>query len=207
MIPRAAYPDWGFRAFCRLAVLPLAFCLVLAAMIALELAGLFRDEQNVTVSSSRIAVTMTGRTGPATPTSEQQQWAIATLARPLFAPDRRPRAAAKVAARAPAVLPRLTGVLIYGDNRRAFFAGVDGAKAGPTSEGAEVADFRIQKIEAGQVVLLGADGVRVVRPTFDPRTAAGLAGLSEIPGGGTNVSVVQNIMARTSAGSPRASAR
>lgn len=96
-----------------------------------------------------------------------EAWAAAALARPLFAPGRRPEALASVAA-APvgAGLPRLSGVLIDGERRRAIFAGANGAMPVTTGEGGDVAGFRVQKIEAAQVTLAGPDGVRVVRPSF-----------------------------------------
>jgi len=196
-------------------LLLLGLCLALGAVTAAELTGLSRDGQEVGPPSlpaipPPAAGPRNGRAGSGAPTSDQQRgWVAATLARPLFAPDRRPRAAAKVVARAAAVLPRLTGVLIYGDSRRALFAGADGAKPMAASEGAEVAGFKIQRIEAGKVTLLGPEGARVVRPASDPRAAAGpgLAGVPIGPESGTDAPAVQRLTAVTGAGRPRNSAR
>jgi len=148
----------------------------LAATIAFELQRGSREEQYVTSDRPPTASQTSGRTGPvAAPPEQQGKWAAVAIARPLFAPDRRPRAAAGVATRAPAVLPRLTGVMISAENRRAIFDSVDGAKSSLVSEGTVVAEFRVQKIEVGRVILLGPDGARVVRPSFDQRPAAVVA--------------------------------
>jgi len=196
----------------------LGFCLVLGAMAAFELTALFKDEQEADltslpisspiVSGPTVSRPVNGRSSPDTSTSEQrQQRVVSMLARPLFASDRRPHAAAKVAARAAAVLPRLTGILIYGGVRRVLFARVDGEKPMAVSEGAEVANFRVQKIDAEQVTLLGPDGPRVVRPTFDPQAAAGLASVSSAPDSTTNVPGVSRLATGSDAGRPRVSAR
>lgn len=196
----------------------LGLCLALGAMAAFELTALFQDEQEADltslpisspiVSGPTVSRPVNGRSSPDTSTSEQrQQRVVSMLARPLFASDRRPHAAAKVAARAAAVLPRLTGISIYGGVRRVLFARVDGAKPMAVSEGAEIANFRVQKIDAEQVTLLGPDGPRVVRPTFDPQAAAGLASVSSAPDSTTNVPGVSRLATGSDAGRPRVSAR
>jgi len=94
------------------------------------------------------------------------------LARPLFASDWRPGAAAKASVRAAAVLRRLTGMLIYDDSRRALFVRINGQSLWLCPK-AKAASSKVQKIEAGQVTLLRLDGTRVVRPTFDSPAATG----------------------------------
>ena len=97
----------------------------------------------------------------------REAWAAAALTRPLFAPGRRPEALAPVmAVPVGAGLPRLSEVLIDGERRRAIFAGANGAMPVTAGEGGDVAGFRVQKIEAAQVTLVGPDGVHVVRPSF-----------------------------------------
>ena len=59
--------------------------------------------------------------------------------------------------------------------------GVDGAKPSSVSEGTVVAEFRVQKIEVGRVTLLGPDGARVVRPSFDQRPVAVVASTPSAP--------------------------
>ncbi len=92
------------------------------------------------------------------------------LARPLFSQTRRPPnvagpAAAAVAGTAP--LPRMTAILIDGPDRRAIFAGSNG-KAVTVVEGGRVGAFTVQSIGPRQVTLIGPDGPRTVRTTFDP---------------------------------------
>lgn len=186
---------------------------VFGTLTVLELKGLFQDGQAAEATllpdvlpASSGAKTQRAGLGAAA-SGERQRWVGATLARPLFAADRRPRAAVKAVARAAAVLPRLTGVLIYGDGRRALFAGADGAKPVSAAEGGAIAEYKVQRIEAGQVTLLGPDGTRVVRPTFDARAPAGLAGVPAAADGGINAPGLQRLTAVTGVGRPRASAR
>ncbi len=130
----------------------------------------------------------------------------AILARPLFSPSRRP-AAIVAAGREP--LPRLTGIIIEKDRRTALFAAVDGGKPLALNEDGRVAGFTVQRIEAGEITLVGPGGPRSLRPTFDPSRPApppqgvdapgGLAGLlapaggAGLPGlGGLNPGAVPN---------------
>jgi hypothetical protein len=77
--------------------------------------------------------------------------------------------------------------MIDGASRRAIFAGTDGEKPVTATEGADVAGFKVQNIEAGQVTVLGQGGPRVVRPSFDPRATVnpatlGPANFGTVPG-------------------------
>lgn len=118
--------------------------------------------------------------------SHRQDWVQTVLARPLFAPNRRPPAGL---AAAPASLPRVAGILVNGNSRSVIFAAAGGGKPQVVAEGAEVAGFRVQSIESGQVTVVGPGGPLVLRPSFDPspRPAAvpqlpGLPGVFSIPG-------------------------
>jgi len=100
-------------------------------------------------------------------------WVETSLARPLFAPERRP--AEEVASATPTSgasadgPPRLAAVLVSPSERRAIFAPPGDAKPIIVGEGATVAGFSVQSIEAGQVTLLGPDGApRTLLPTYDP---------------------------------------
>lgn len=95
---------------------------------------------------------------------EAAGWAAISLARPLFSPNRRPAALATGPADG---TPRLSGILVTPAGRRAIFAGADG-KPVVVGEGAAVGRYQVGSIAAGQVVLLGADGSRTLRPSFDP---------------------------------------
>ncbi len=142
-------------------------------MTGLELASVTRDDEAVIPSQSQAPQQASQPAVPPMPPLDQQQWAATAMARPLFARNRRPVTVAAGVTAAP-VLPRLSGVLIDGGNRRAIFAGLDGGRPAAVTEGGEVAGFRVQRIEAGQVTLLGPDGPRVLRPSFG-RQPAGAA--------------------------------
>ena len=156
-----------------LAVLALA----LAAVMGLELGARTTDEADMNLAPlSAGPQAASAATAPAA-VSHRRDWVHTILARPLFAPNRRPPAGL---AAAPAGLPRVAGILVHGDSRSVIFAAAGGGKPQVVAEGAEVAGFRVRSIESGQVTVVGPDGPLVLRPSFDPspRPAAGAA----IPG-------------------------
>ena len=147
-----------------------ALAIVLASVIWLELRADSRDSPPMKLSSaaSVTAVPAGHATGPSP--DQVARWAATSLARPLFAPGRRPPAQAAAAAKldAPAPdLPRIAGTMVTPAGRRAIFA-AKGDKPLVVGEGAQVGGFTVQSIKAGQVTLLGPAGVRVLSPTFDP---------------------------------------
>lgn len=93
-------------------------------------------------------------------------WVAATLARPLFSPDRRPPPIDGAARPADAPLPRLTGTLVTTAGRSAIFAGAEAPVV--VGEGGRIGTFTVHLIESGRVTLLGPDGQRTLRPSFDP---------------------------------------
>lgn len=178
----------------RLIPLLIGLIVVLAFVVGLELQpdSLDDGEMSSSPASSPVMKAVT----PANAGDDfRQAWVDTALARPLFFPDRRPAADAAPRAAAPS-LPRLTGILLYGPNRRVIFAGVEGGRARVVAEGGEVDGYRLQTIEAGGVTLTGRDGSHTIRPAFDksrpapavsaPGTAANglpnLSGLTGIPG-------------------------
>ena len=109
-------------------------------------------------------------------------WQVTLLARPLFSPGRRPPRVADGGARTPG-LPRLTGVVVAPDGRRAIFAG-----GKVLAEGAMLGRYRIAAIEVGRVTLQGPEGPEVLRPAFaggartaPPARAATLAAARPAP--------------------------
>ena len=94
--------------------------------------------------------------------------ATAILARPLFRPDRHPFPTndQDAASTAPIDLPRLTGILMSDDLRRAIFAPDGADKAIVVAEGENVGDWRVQEIAADSVTMVGPDGTRRLRPKF-----------------------------------------
>jgi hypothetical protein len=88
----------------------------------------------------------------------------ALLGRPLFSPDRRPAADAAASAGARAGAPRLAGVLIDPSARRAILA--DGTHQTVLTEGGVLGAWRVATIAAGQVTLLGPEGMLTLHPAF-----------------------------------------
>ncbi len=98
---------------------------------------------------------------------DTQAWAQAIIHRPLFNIGRKP---AKVSAghsqTAATGLPRLSGIMITKGGRRAIFM-PEGGKPMTLAEGAALDDYTIRRILADQVLLSGAKGDMVLRPSYD----------------------------------------
>lgn len=112
--------------------------------------------------------------------------AEALLARPPFARDRRPDHAAPGAAAAAGGpgMPRLTGIVLSGGDRRAIFTPAGEARSVVVREGGAVGPFQVGTIAAGTVVLTGPGGTHVLAPVSnDPPAKRGLtaADLPELP--------------------------
>lgn len=169
----------------------LSLLVALSAVVALELQPRGGDEDSMTEPPARVATLPAAPTPPAA-NNHTQEWVETILARPLFAPNRRPPANAPAAPAAAAPpLPRVTGILIDGNSRNVIFAN-PGGRPVVVPEGGSMNGFRVQSIETGQVILSGPDGPRTLRPSFDPQPASpssppppglpGLQGLTGIPG-------------------------
>ncbi len=110
--------------------------------------------------------------------------AATILARPVFGPDRRPdRAeAASALAAAPAGLPRLTGILLNGTDRRAIFAPdsrAGRAQSAVLTVGGQIGVYQVVAISRASVTLAGPDGRSMVQPSFSDRPpTAPIAALS-----------------------------
>lgn len=90
------------------------------------------------------------------------------LARPAFAPGRRPASVTPpaVAVAAPS-MPRLIGIVIDGDDRRAIFAPHEGGRSVALAEGGEFSGLKVLAIEPGGVTVTGSGARRVLRPRFE----------------------------------------
>jgi hypothetical protein len=89
------------------------------------------------------------------------------LARPIFAPSRRPPAVVVAQAIAPpavAKLPRLTGVVTSPSDRRALFAAAEG-EVMEVAEGSSIGDYVVRSISPNEVVLAGPGGERELHPS------------------------------------------
>ena len=103
-------------------------------------------------------------------------WTQAILQRPVMNPDRRPERhdpGARPAAPARSEPPRLAGIVLTPQARRAIFApAAEGAPSIVVVEGARLEGWQVERIEAGSVQLAGPDGKRVVKPSFSTEPAA-----------------------------------
>ncbi len=101
-------------------------------------------------------------------------FATTILARPLFKPDRHPAPTDDhdASTAPPADLPRLTGIMMWADLKRAIFAPDGADKLIVVSEGDSVGDWRVQEIAADAVTMVGPDGTHRIRPKFAPSQAA-----------------------------------
>lgn len=87
------------------------------------------------------------------------------LRRPLFRADRRP---APAVPNAPPPLPRLSGIVVTASVRRAIFAGGKDGKSVVAAEGEGFGPVRVARIGAQEVVMVGPDGVHLLRPAAQP---------------------------------------
>jgi hypothetical protein len=90
------------------------------------------------------------------------------LARPLFRGDRRPAPAdgRGMASGQPGDLPRLTGILMSSNERRAIFQPAGKDRAIVVVVGETVGNWRVQEIAADAVTLTGPEGTRRLETKF-----------------------------------------
>jgi hypothetical protein len=119
---------------------------------------------------SRVAIASKAEPAALATGAQVPRWAATALARPLFDPSRRPpgATAATTAAREAPAVPRLTGVLVSPAGKSAIFTVVGDPHPVVATEGGRVSGFVVRSIGAGEATLVGADGIRVLRPSFDP---------------------------------------
>jgi hypothetical protein len=94
-----------------------------------------------------------------------------TLARPLFAPSRRPADLPSGTASVPGHMPRLSGIFYGASMRRAIFQGADG-KPLSVGEGDTVQGLTVRRIGATEVEVVGPSGSEIVTLRHDPSLAA-----------------------------------
>ncbi len=155
----------------------------LAALLALVATGLaalvFIEIQDQPPSvEPAVAPSPIATTAPAAPRAaadaDPSRSVEILLARPLFSQTRRAPSvtspAAPIASTA-TPLPRMTGILIDGARRSAIFAPPatsGGGKPVIVAEGGHIGPFTVQTIEPQQVIVIGPEGKRTVRTSFDP---------------------------------------
>lgn len=114
----------------------------------------------------------------ATPPAEPdhlQTWIRTALARPPFRPDRRPAEEASAAA---AGLPRLAGIVISPTARVAIFSPVGASTPVVAGVGGTIGVWTVTRISPGSIVIAGAGGSHVLRPTFRIDSATSPSGAS-----------------------------
>ena len=155
----------------------------LLALIAAALVGLIAIELTLSSGGDPEAGSAPGTQAAETDVAPQggdsspADFATTILARPLFRPDRHPFPTGdQDVSTAPVDLPRLTGILMSDDIRRAIFAPDGADKAIVVAVGESVGDWRVQEIAADSVTMVGPDGTRRLRPKFAANPAPATPG-------------------------------
>jgi hypothetical protein len=157
----------------------LAVALALLGVIALELRG-GRTPADVPPASMPSSLKLPEVATMAV--DRRQDQTAPVLARPLFSKSRRPVPAADGARAVAASVPRLSGILISPRRRTAIFAPTEGGKPVVISEGEHLGAFIVQTIDPGEVTIMGPNGSRLLRPTFDEAAPGSLS----LPGAATH---------------------
>lgn len=169
-------PRWGSVALGGLA----------AALAAIIVAELF----SITDDGSMAAVDPVTRSPqpaaepPHAAFTRSADWAVPLLARPLFKPDRRPDTIApraSVSSGTSTNLPRLAGILISADGRRAIFQSGGDDKPLVMGEGEDIAGWTIKQIFPTSVILTGRLGTQTLEPNFDPNAKVTEIGIPAQP--------------------------
>ena len=156
----------------------------LTGLIAIELALSSSDHTDITPAPA--AQTADANTAPQDAGSPAD-YTMTINARPVFRADRHPYQTndQDVVSTAPVDLPRLTGILLSSDLKRAIFAPDGSDKPIVVAEGENVGDWRVQEIAADSVTMTGPDGTRRLRPKFAanavPATTPGTPDLAAQP--------------------------
>jgi hypothetical protein len=154
----------------------------LAAAIALELdsAAPVADPTGI-VPIRRAPLVRPRAATPAEAVDNTDEWVDTILTRPLFSRDRRPTPEASKGGGDVAIssMPRLTGVLVNGDDRRALFAAPEGGKPLVAKTGAVLGPYTIEAIEPGRVTVSGPQGTLELKPAYDAEMRKAL--LVELP--------------------------
>lgn len=151
--------------------------LALSGMLAAE----WLDAETVPPNPAAVVRATHTASAPVAEQDHGDDWAETALQRPVFNPDRRPKASPIVSGVAQeSSVPRLTGVVVTPLLRRAMFSSA-GPKPLTVEEGAVIAGWTVRSIAPGLVVLEGPLGRRELRPGVggggkkEPPTPAGPA--------------------------------
>jgi hypothetical protein len=152
---------------CRLGLLVMALGMVVAwEVLHAPISGL--PASAAVTPQLRVSTKQRDAASAALRAQRVEYMARSILARPLFAPSRRPNAAVAATAIAPvgaSSLPRLTGVIIAPSARLALFAPVEG-KIMTAMVGTIVEGYEVRSISLDDVILAGPDGEHELRTRF-----------------------------------------
>jgi len=142
----------------------------LAAVIALELLGGIGENADAASPTATRAGTDAAITRMPSTRGIAPEVTASILARPLFAPSRRPDRAPESAALAKTVtdLPRLTGIVTVMGKKLAIFQPWGGGKPIVGGVGTAIEGRKIQAISVDEIVMTGPDGTERIRPLPDP---------------------------------------
>ncbi len=172
----------------RAATLLAGIAAALSGLVLFELSGSSSDASNGMAGS--IAPPSTAAAGGQAIAADAAAQAASIMARPLFRIDRRPLAkdAQIVVSSQFTDLPRLAGILLSSDARKAMFQAAANDKTIVVGEGETVGNWRVRAISADSVTLEGPGGTRRLGPKFAPNSAAPLPMSQPVPQGQMSVS-------------------
>ncbi|MDB5396483.1 MAG: hypothetical protein JWM91_3989 [Rhodospirillales bacterium] len=143
------------------------------ALLAAVLAGLILLELSVPPGANPDATPGPASAQPDSGITRDQaggaaETVAAILARPLFRGDRRPAPAEAngTASGQPTDMPRLAGILLSSDGRKAIFQPAGKDRAIVVVVGETVGNWHVQEIAADAVTLAGPGGTRRLEPKF-----------------------------------------
>jgi hypothetical protein len=146
---------------------PRLLILIAVALTGLIAIELFAPSGNDTDAALTPAAPTSESAAAAADTRSPADYAATILARPVFRADRHPyETNDQDISTAPVDLPRLAGILMSSDLKRAIFAPDGSDKPIVVSEGENVGGWRVQEIAADSVTMVGPDGTRRLRPKF-----------------------------------------
>ena len=102
-----------------------------------------------------------------------QDWTQIVLARPLFSPSRRPASTVVAGPQQ----PRLSGIVMGPDGRRAIFAGDGDARGIVAGIGQQAGAWQVQAIDQNSVKVIGPDGLHTLTPARDASASGSADGM------------------------------
>jgi hypothetical protein len=144
---------------------------LLVAIVAAELSYGTGDGKGTSQATEAMHVMPAATKSAASPATSVDQWVAVALARPLFAPDRKPVASAS----GDAGLPRLTGIVASSNDGVAIFQANENKKVLLVRRGETIAGWQVTRIAGDTVGLRKADNQIVLRPQFENSKSSGAA--------------------------------